>query len=197
MGLELDPDQVRQMCGHARELIAWNKKMNLTAIRKPEMIAEKHFADALGVSRFLMGEKRIMDMGAGGGFPSIPLKVVRPDISFVLADAVRKKVTFLNHVIRSLGLKDICAQHGRVEDMARDAHLAGTFDAVISRGFARLDDFVALALPMLRPGGTIWALKGEGGEGEITPELESRFHIRIDEYRLPFDDAARMLIRLG
>ena len=196
MGVTLEPDQIRQMCGHARELISWNKKMNLTAIRKPELIAEKHFTDALAVSRYLTDEKRIMDMGSGGGFPAIPLKVVRPDISFFLADAVRKKVTFLNHVIRTLGLQDIRAQHARVEDLARDPALAGTFDAVVSRGFAQLDAFVSLALPMLRPGGTIWALKGEGGTGEITPELERRFDIKIDPYVLPFEKAERMLIRL-
>lgn len=196
-GLTLESDQIRCLTAHARELISWNKKMNLTAIRTPELIAEKHFVDALAVSRFFTDEKRVMDMGSGGGFPAIPLKVMHPEISFVLADAVRKKVTFLNHVIRTLGLKDIRAEHARVEDMARDRELAGTFDAVVSRGFARLETFASLALPMLRPGGAIWALKGEGGAGEITPGLESRFHIRMDQYCLPFEKAERVLIRLG
>lgn len=195
-GLNLESVQLEQLTTHAAELMSWNKKMNLTAIRKPELIAEKHFLDALAVSRFITDEKRVLDMGSGGGFPAIPIKVMHPDVFFILADAVRKKVTFLNHVIRTLGLKDIRAEHARVEEMARDSRLAGTFDIVVSRGFAHLDTFVSLSLPMLRPGGSIWALKGAGGDSEISPELKSRFCIRIDEYVLPSEGAQRMLIRL-
>lgn len=197
LGLTLSPAQVRLLETHARELMAWNRKMNLTAIRSPEAIAEKHFIDALAVSRFITREKKIMDMGTGGGFPSLPLKIIHPGIAFTLVDAVRKKVTFLNHVIRTLGLDGIRADHARVEELALTEGVAGTFDAVISRGFAQLDVFVALALPMLRPGGVIWAMKGEDGTSEITPDLAGRFRIRTDDYRLPFEKSGRVLIRLS
>ena len=196
MGMPLTPEQVRMMTAHARELLAWNRKMNLTAIRDPQAVAEKHFIDALAISRFVTDENRIMDMGTGGGFPGIPVKVMHPEVSFTLVDAVRKKVSFLSHVIRTLGLKDIRATHARVEDLAVEPETAGTYDAVIARGFTRLDAFADLALPMLRPEGTIWALKGEGGPDEITSELKSRFHIRTDAYELPFEKAGRYLIRL-
>jgi 16S rRNA (guanine527-N7)-methyltransferase len=196
LGMPLTPDQTRLLTAHARELLLWNRKMNLTAIRTPQAVAEKHFIDALTISGFVTQEKRIMDMGTGGGFPGIPVKIMHPHIDFFLVDAVRKKISFISHVIRTLGLKDIRATHARVEDLAGEPDTAGTFDAVMARGFTRLDAFADLALPMLRPKGTIWALKGEGGPDEITPELQARFHVRTDEYELPFDKARRYLIRL-
>jgi len=196
MGLSLTLKQTGMLTAHAAELMAWNKKMNLTAIRDPQSIAEKHFIDALAVSRFITDEKRVMDMGTGGGFPGIPVKIMHPQVAFTLVDAVRKKVSFLNHVIRTIGLKDIRAVHARVEALALEPEIAGCFDAIIARGFTRLDAFADLALPMLRPGGTIWALKGQGGPDEVTCDLKALFHVQIDEYELPFEKAERYLIRL-
>ena len=137
-----------------------------------------------------------MDMGTGGGFPSIPLKVLNPFACFCLVDASRKKVTFLKHVIRTLKLENINAIHSRVEDLALDDAYAENFDAVMSRGFAGLEKFVDLALPLLRPGGKIYALKGKKAEEEITPALKSRFEIRIDHYQLPFEKSDRYMIQL-
>ncbi len=196
MGIVLDHHQIASMARHAHQLILWNKKINLTAIRDPLDIAEKHFLDAIGVQQFVSAKGRIMDMGTGGGFPSIPLKVMDPLVQYCLVDSVRKKVNFLNHVIRTLGLGGIQALHTRVEDLAQDPDHAKGYDAVISRGFANLEKFVALALPLLKPGGEIYALKGREGIDEINPALESGFHITQDHYQLPFTKAGRYLIRL-
>ncbi len=135
-------------------------------------------------------------MGTGGGFPSIPLKILNPSTHFCLVDASRKKVNFLKHVIRTLKLDNINAMHSRVEDLALDDAYAKSFDAVISRGFSGLEKFVGLALPLLKPGGKIYALKGKQAEEEITPALRSRFEIRIDHYQLPFEKSDRYMIRL-
>ena len=206
INIHLSDEQISLMAAHASELILWNKKFNLTAIVDPLDMAEKHFIDAIAVQSFLDPEdmnpedmnkgKKIMDMGTGGGFPSIPLKVLNPFTCFCLVDASRKKVTFLKHVIRTLKLENINAIHSRVEDLALDDAYAGNFDAVMSRGFAGLEKFVDLALPLLRPGGKIYALKGKKAEEEITPALKSRFEIRIDHYQLPFEKSDRYMIQL-
>ena len=194
IGHPLTPEQAELMTGHALELAAWNKKINLTAIRDPLEMAEKHFVDAVAVDRFLNGVSRVMDMGTGGGFPAIPLKILNPGISFTMVDSVRKKVSFLNHVVRTLGLEDIRALHGRVEDLAKDPGHSQGYDAVISRGFANLEKFTDFALPMLKPGGIIYALKGS--LDEITPELKERFRVNHEHYCLPFEKSDRYLVTL-
>jgi len=200
-GQALTREQLDLMAGHARELMVWNKKINLTAIRDVAQIAEKHFLDAVSVSPLLNNGSlakgyRIMDMGTGGGFPAIPLKILNPDMELTMVDSVRKKTNFLNHVVRSLGLEDICAVHARVEDLANDpTHVRG-YDAVISRGFADLEKFVGLALPMLKPGGRIYALKGDHAKEEITPSLDQHFEISTAHYCLPFEKSDRYLVCL-
>jgi len=194
--VEITKEQISLMAAHAAELIQWNKKINLTTIIEPLAMAEKHFIDALAVQPFLGQEKRIMDMGTGGGFPSIPLKIINPSFYFILVDASRKKVNFLKHVIRTLGLKDIDAVHCRVEDLALDDSHAGTYDAVISRAFAGLEKFVGFALPMLRPQGKIYSLKGKNAPNEITPALRSQFEIETNHYKLPFEKSDRYMIQL-
>lgn len=196
MGIDLTQEQMDLMAAHAGELISWNRKMNLTAIREPGQIAEKHFADAIAAARYLPEKGRFMDLGSGGGFPAIPLKIMHPGLSLTLVDAVRKKVTFLSHVIRTLKLDRTCALHSRIEDLAKDPDHAGTYDGVVARGFSDLSDLVRLALPMLAPGGSVYALKGENGPKEITPELEARFDIRNEFYQLPSHGAERYLIIL-
>ncbi len=195
-GQTLTQDQLGLMASHAGELMVWNKKINLTGIKDPMAVAEKHFIDAVCVYPLLNKESRIMDMGTGGGFPALPLKILNPEMAVTMVDAVRKKVNFLNHVVRTLGLDDILAVHARVEDLSKDPSHAQGYDAVISRGFADLEKFVDLALPMLRPGGRIYALKGDHARKEITPALDQAFEISTTHYRLPFEKSERYLVCL-
>lgn len=196
LGISLNPDQVRLMAGHARELWAWNRKINLTAITDPLVSAEKHFVDAVAVQPFIGNAHKMMDMGTGGGFPAIPLKILNPSIRFTMVDSVRKKVSFLNHVVRTLGLEGIRAVHGRVEDLAKSPEHAHMYDAVISRGFAGLEGFTDYALPMLAHGGRMYALKGRQALDEITPAVKERFRISHEHYQLPFEKSDRYLVRL-
>jgi 16S rRNA (guanine527-N7)-methyltransferase len=196
LGVDITDEQISLMAAHASELILWNKKINLTAIVDPLAMAEKHFIDALAVQPFLGEEKKIMDMGTGGGFPSIPLKILDPSLQFVLVDSSRKKVNFLKHVIRTLELKDIEAIHSRVEDLALDESHAKSYDAVISRAFTALEKFVWLALPLLKPNGKIYALKGKQAKDEISPDLTLGFKIKTDHYQLPFEKSDRYMVRL-
>ncbi len=196
LGLNVSPGQVDLMVAHARQLQLWNAKMNLTAITDIRLVADKHFVDALAAVRYLERPARIMDMGSGAGFPAIPMKVICPDLNVTMVDAVRKKVSFLNHVVRTLTLDNISALHARVEDLASDPGHFQLYDGVTARGFANLGKLARLAAPMLAPGGRIYALKGAHALEEITPELETQFHITCKSYRLPFVHDQRCVLIL-
>ena len=196
LGLNLSPDQTGLLAAHARELQLWNAKMNLTAITDIRLVAYKHFLDALAAARFLDRCARIMDIGSGAGFPAVPMKVIYPDLNITMVDAVRKKVSFLNHVVRTLKLDNISAVHARVEDLAKDPGHFQMYDAVTARGFADLGKLAKLAGPLLAPGGRIYALKGAHALEEITPELKKQFHITYETYSLPFVDAQRFVVIL-
>ncbi|WP_035238162.1 16S rRNA (guanine(527)-N(7))-methyltransferase RsmG [Desulfobacter vibrioformis] len=196
LGLNVSPGQTGLLAAHARELLHWNAKMNLTAITDIRLMAYKHFVDALAAAGFLDRPARIMDIGSGAGFPAVPMKVICPDLDVTMVDAVRKKVSFLNHVVRTLKLDNISALHARVEDLARSPEHFQMYDAVTARGFADLGKLAKLACPMLRPHGRIYALKGAHALEEITPELEAQFHIIHKPYCLPFVDAQRVVVIL-
>jgi len=196
LGVNLSPDQASLLAVHARELMHWNAKMNLTAITDIRLVAYKHFVDALAAAGFLERPARIMDMGSGAGFPALPMKVLCPDLDVTMVDAVRKKVSFLNHVVRTLTLENTRALHARMEDLAGDPGHFQMYDAVTARGFADLGKLATLAGPMLGPGGRIYALKGAHAPAEVTPELERQFHITHKSYCLPYLDAQRVVVIL-
>lgn len=193
---------------HARLLAVWNRKVNLTAITDPREVAVKHFVDSLAPVPWLPHGATVLDIGSGAGFPGIPVKVVRPDLRVVLVDAVRKKVSFLQQVIRSLELTGISARHARAEALAGEPEMAGAFDVVICRALSELADFVALASPLMAPGGLAAALKGRVSRDELDrgrdaaarmprsfePESRHSFRLRVHRYRLPVLGAERNLV---
>jgi 16S rRNA (guanine527-N7)-methyltransferase len=195
--IKISDDQVQLMTIHAKELMMWNKKINLTAIKQPLQIAEKHFIDSLAAASFIKNKNSIIDLGSGGGFPGIPLKIMNPLLNVVLIDSSRKKISFLKHIIRLLGLQGINAIHSRAQDLHdKDLYIAG-FDAVISRAFTDLSNFVKLASPFLNKKGTIYAMKGKQAKKEITPELVENFNVATDHYILPFEKSDRYIITLS
>lgn len=195
--IKFSEDQVQLMTIHANELMKWNKKINLTAIKQPLQIAEKHFIDSLAAASFIQNKNSIIDLGSGGGFPGIPLKIMNPLLNVVLIDSSRKKINFLKHIIRLLGLQGIDAIHSRAQDLHdKNLYIAG-FDAVISRAFTELSNFVELASPFLNKEGTIYAMKGKQAKKEITPELLEKFKVNTDHYQLPFEKSDRYMITLS
>ncbi|MFH0725352.1 MAG: 16S rRNA (guanine(527)-N(7))-methyltransferase RsmG [Pseudomonadota bacterium] len=166
MGAEVTGFQMDQLALHSAELIRWNRKTNLTAITTPEEIAVKHVLDAMAPLPHLPASGTLLDIGSGGGFPGVVLKILRPDLSATLIDASRKKVSFLSHVIRTLGLKDISALQARAEALAGEPPYAHRFDVIVSRALCALDAFVAMALPLLAPDGLLIAFKGRPEEAE-------------------------------
>lgn len=195
--LKISSEQQKLMVEYCKLLMLWNKKINLTAIKKPKEIAEKHFIDCLLIIGFIDNGISLLDLGTGGGFPGIIVKIMRPSAKIVLLDSVRKKVNFLNHVIRVLELENIKAVHARAQDLKKDQLYAQQFDAVISRAFADLNLYVELAKPFLKKGGVIYAMKGKHGHHEAGKDILEQYNIDSDYYQLPFDKAERTFIQLS
>jgi len=205
--IKLDCTRNRLFSIHAIELVKWTQKINITAITDPLEIASKHFLDSLVPARFIPPKAQLLDIGSGGGFPGIPLKVLFPELSVTLIDASRKKVNFLKHTIRTLELDNIEALHIRAENLATHPSYVSPFNVVISRALSSLDDFVCLALPLLADGGTIIALKGEVKKTElddlrsnvlekmnISGLVDRQFTISTEKYSLPLQNSKRSII---
>lgn len=165
-------------------LLKWNKTYNLTAITQPEEIRVKHFEDSLAVLPCLPAKGRILDIGSGAGFPGIPIKIERPQLEVVLLDSQRKKISFCEAAIRELGLEKISARHGRAEDPKIISAL-GKFDVVISRATFSLSDFLEIALPYCKDGGTAMAMKMANWREEYKPspkwELKKEIPYELSE----------------
>jgi 16S rRNA (guanine527-N7)-methyltransferase len=200
LGVEIDEVAIAAFSIHASELISWNRKINLTAITHPRDVAVKHFLDSLAPAGFIPDRARLLDIGSGGGFPGIPLKILKPSISALLIDGVRKKVNFLKHVIRTLHLRNIETLQIRAENLLKAPRYANSFDVIISRALSDLALFVKSALPLLAEQGTIIAMKGKVGQKELealradTPT--ERYALQVENYRLPSSDAPRALVIL-
>lgn len=197
LGITVSDHQATLMSRHAEVLMVWNKKINLTAIKDPLFIAEKHFIDSIAAASFIENETCLVDLGSGGGFPGIPIKIMRPDLKMVLVDASRKKINFLKHCIRTLGLENIEAIHSRVEDLHANKDYQNNYDAVISRAFTQLSNFIALAAPLINKKGRLYAMKGKHVNEEITPDMKKKFDLKTDHYQLPFEKSDRYMIRLS
>lgn len=168
---DVDRPTAQQLATHAEELMRWNRTINLTAITDPLEIAVKHIIDSMAASPLIPDRSHVLDVGSGGGFPGIVLKIIRPELSVVLVDASRKKVTFLKHVIRLLSLNDIQAIHARMGDMRGTNSIVGRYDVVTCRALAPLSVFVETAAALAKPGGVMIAYKGKEAEKEILDYL--------------------------
>jgi 16S rRNA (guanine527-N7)-methyltransferase len=151
---------------YLKELIEWNNKFNLTSITGPEAIRQKHFTDSLLLLQALrLTDQSVVDIGAGAGFPGLPLKLACPEIKLTLVEATRKKVEFLDHLIKILGLKDAQAVWARAEEFARSNR--ERFDVAVARAVADLRVLAELCLPLVRLGGVFVAYKEVGIEPEL------------------------------
>ena len=173
LGIELTPAQLDQFEMFYRDLITWNKHINLTRITDYEEVQLKHFLDSLTVLTAIdfRDDLRVIDIGTGAGMPGIPLKIVSPGIKLTLLEATGKKVKFLEHVIGKLGLGNVEIILGRAEEVGRDARYREKFDLVLSRAVAPLPSIVELALPFCEVGGLCVALK----KGNIEAEIQQSF----------------------
>lgn len=190
LGVDLVPGQLDRFALHAETLAAWNRKVNLTAITEPAEVAVKHFVDSLAAVPLVPREAALLDLGAGGGFPGLPLKVALPALRVTLVDASRKKVSFLSQVIRLLALEDTAARHARAEAMADDPAFRGAFDVVVSRAVTAFEPLARLSTPLLRAGGILVAMRGPETEGGAAPTAPG---VVRHAYRLPHSTSRRSL----
>lgn len=158
----------------------WNKTTNLTAITDPKEIQIKHFEDSLSLVPYLSKPCRLLDVGTGGGFPGIPIKIARPDIEVVLLDSSRKKIAFCQHVIRELKLEKIEAIQGRVENPDLLLSKFGLFDVVVTRATFSILDFLERAGEYLTLEGKVIMMKGKEWEKESLPSEGWNLDKKID-----------------
>lgn len=163
-----NPECVPHLMQLRTELLDWNTRVNLTAITDPVEVLLKHFLDSLSLLEVYKAEQaRVLDIGAGAGFPGLPLKIARSEWEIVLLEATGKKVNFQRHIIESLGLQRIEAIHGRAEELAHKPEYRASFDLVTARAVASLPALLEYAAPFCRVGGQILLPK----KGELSEEL--------------------------
>lgn len=164
-GIFLNEAQLEKMTAFCQMLLEYNEKFNLTAITDEEEIAVKHLADSIKGLPYLPETGKIIDIGSGAGFPSIPLLIAGGEgKEFVLLDSLNKRVNFLNEVIKSLSLKNVTARHARAEEESRTGR--EKYDCAIARAVAPLNVLAEYALPLLKVGGVLVAYKGQNPEEE-------------------------------
>jgi 16S rRNA (guanine527-N7)-methyltransferase len=164
LGVKVSESEARKLLSLADELLRWNKKVNLTAITDEREVVLKHLVDSISVIPYLPQRGKIVDLGSGGGFPSIVIGILRPELEIVSVDSVEKKIIFQKHAVRLLNLSNVIPIHARAEALV--VTHPQYFDAAVSRAFAALPLFVRLAAPLVREGGGILAMKGREGREE-------------------------------
>ncbi|MEM1486086.1 16S rRNA (guanine(527)-N(7))-methyltransferase RsmG [Oscillospiraceae bacterium PP1C4] len=169
MEIKLTEQQLDQFDCYAQTLVEWNQKINLTAIVKPEEIVIKHFVDSLSLLAAvkLPQGARMIDVGTGAGFPSVPIKIVRPDVNLTLLDSLNKRIVFLGELSAVLGQKNACI-HFRAEEAGQNPLYRERYELATARAVAHLRELSEYCLPFVKQGGVFAALKG----GEIDTEIE-------------------------
>jgi len=199
--IDLTDQQIGQFYIHAEELQRWTRKTNLTAIKDADEIAAKHFIDSIVPSVYFDPMHDVLDIGSGGGFPGLPLKVLYPHIQLTLIDAVRKKTSFLKHVVRSMRIEDTQVVHGRIEEIGLRYKMT-LWDSIVSRAYSSVSVILENALPLLSPGGQILIWKGPSPEEEIraAQDVIARqrrlLTLRVRSYFLPEIAAQRTLVAI-
>src|SRR5690625_586849 len=160
--ITLTEHQLHQFNLYYETLVEWNEKMNLTAITDRESVYLKHFFDSISASfKFDFQDKlSICDVGAGAGFPSIPLKIVFPHLNITIVDSLKKRITFLNHLAEQLQLDDVTFYHDRAESFGQNKKHRESYDVVIARAVARTSVLSELCLPLVKVNGHFIMMKG-------------------------------------
>lgn len=167
-GITLDNTALDRFDLFASLLVEWNEKMNLTAITEPQEIEVKHFLDCLLVQKYFdfSSVKTAVDIGAGAGFPSIPLLICNENVEFTLVDSLNKRLDFLSVVCKELGINANLI-HSRAEELGQDADFRENFDLALARAVAPMNVLSEYCLPFVKSGGSFVALKGSNDD--ITP----------------------------
>lgn len=197
-GIELNEKQQQQFDMYFDTLVEWNAKMNLTSITEKKEVYVKHFYDSISAAFFYDFSKplEICDVGAGAGFPSLPLKICFPELKVTIVDSLKKRITFLNHLAGQLGLTGVAFYHERAENFGNNGDFRQKYDVVMARAVARMSVLSELCLPLCKTEGIFIAMKGPHLNEEMT---ESKMAVnllggelkQVYELELPEDNGER------
>lgn len=201
LNIEITDIQTEQFEKYSDLLKEWNEKINLTAITDDDGISIKHFLDCILLLKYIdINENAsVADIGTGAGFPGLPVKIMRSDVSLCLVDSLNKRINFLNEVKTQLGLDDVQCIHSRAEELARKREYREKFDFVLSRAVANMTVLCEYCLPFLRIGGTFVALKSSEIKEETDEALSMIGNLggkvkEIISAPLPESDITRSLV---
>lgn len=201
MNLTINDTQAEQYGEYTKLLISYNEKVNLTSILEPDEINLKHYLDSVlpVLSGYIKDNDRVIDVGCGAGFPSVPLKIYMPSLEFTLLDSLNKRINFLNILIEELGLTGIETVHMRAEDGGHSPDFRGLYDVCVARAVAPLNVLLEYCTPFVKKNGYFIALKGKDADSELISakkaceilnvKLEKKF-----EYILPGTDNQRKIL---
>lgn len=202
-GITLTDKQIKQFETYFEMLVEWNEKINLTAVTEKEEVYLKHFFDSVTPSFYIDFNEieTICDVGAGAGFPSIPLKIVYPHLQITIVDSLNKRIKFLNELAASLDLDKVNFVHDRAETFGKSQQYRESFDLVTARAVARLSVLSELCLPLVKKGGQFVALKGSQGNEELEDALFAISVLggevkTVNEFTLPLEESMRQIITI-
>ena len=178
VNIQLTSRQLAAFLRYEQELLEWNDKFNLTAIREAEGIRTKHFLDSLSCLLVMreIAPRRMIDIGTGAGFPGIPLKILLPNLQLTLVESVGKKAEFCRHVVQTLGLEKVDVLQARAEELGQSPAHREKYDWAVARSVANMPVLVEYLLPLVRIGGAMLAQKGQNGPAE-TQLSEKAIHL--------------------
>lgn len=169
-GINLSPRQIEQYEMYYSILVEWNEKMNLTAITDKQEVYLKHFYDSISAAFYFNFNQplHVCDVGAGAGFPSIPIKIAFPELHITIVDSLNKRIGFLEHLAKTLELENVRFIHDRAETFGQNKEHRESYDVVTARAVARMSVLSELCLPLAKVGGTFIAMKGASAKEELS-----------------------------
>lgn len=197
----LEAKKVQELEKYKELLLEWNEKINITRITEEDEVYIKHFLDSLSLfkTKYLSGNKSLIDIGTGGGFPGLVLKIYNEKLDVTLLDSLNKRLVFLDEVINTLGLKDVRTLHARAEELGRDMEYREKYDIATSRAVANLSTLLEYDLPFVKVGGYFISMKGPEYKEEIENAQKALKTLggeleEVVEIKLPMDITHYLLI---
>lgn len=200
IGVPLGKTELDLFALYHRELLLWNRRINIVSEKTSQEIVIRHFVDSLTPAQWIESpEGLLIDLGSGGGFPGIPLRIALPGLKLTLVESSRKKTSFLAHIVRTLKLDNVTIIRERVDPLIGERACAGAFDTVLSRAAFKLPELLRMASFFLKPEGLLIALKGpdpteEMEEAKTVLSATGMSLTACRDIRLPIMDLSRKII---
>jgi 16S rRNA (guanine527-N7)-methyltransferase len=202
-GISLSAGQMEQYERYYQLLVEWNEKMNLTAITEKGAVYLKHFYDSISAAFYVDFQKplKICDVGAGAGFPSIPIKIAFPHLKVTIVDSLNKRIHFLEHLAQELNIKDVVFIHDRAETFGKNPEHREQYDVVMARAVARMSVLAELCLSLVKKNGLFVAMKGQHAKEELAAANKAIDVMGgkvkdVHSFLLPIEESERNIITI-